>query len=121
LSVCFEAGLETCEWTLARGVLLEALHLLRNRPELGVEVRTGDRAAAAAGPPSPERSMAPGRDGCSDRRPTDVPVAGRRPRGRGCGRREISKWSNGFCAVGEDPRRDLALRCRCGFWAELGR
>ena len=34
-----------------------ARYLLRNRPELGAEVRTGDRAAAAAGPPSPERSM----------------------------------------------------------------
>src|ERR1700726_1702330 len=43
---------------------------------------TGDRAAVTAEPSSPERSMAPGRDGCSDRRRADVPVACCRPRGR---------------------------------------
>src|ERR1700740_3657928 len=34
-------------------------------------------------PSPPERSLAPGRDGCSDRRQADVPVACRRPRRRG--------------------------------------
>src|ERR1700739_3974854 len=52
-----------------------ARHLLRNRPELGAEVRTGDRAAVTGAPSSPERSMAPRRDGCSDRRQADVPLA----------------------------------------------
>ena len=32
-----------------------------NRPELGAEVRTGDRAAVTAAPSPPERSMASGR------------------------------------------------------------
>src|SRR5436305_4450312 len=36
-----------------------------------------------AGPPTPKQAMAPRRDGRSDRRETDVPVARRRPRGRG--------------------------------------
>jgi hypothetical protein len=40
----------------------------RNRAELGAEVRTGDRPAVTAAPSAPERSMAPGRDGGSDRR-----------------------------------------------------
>jgi len=42
-----------------------------------------DRAQAAAGSPTPKRAMAPRRNGRSDRRETDVPVARRRPRGRG--------------------------------------
>src|SRR5262249_1326901 len=56
---------------------------LRSRWELGAKVRTGDRTAATAAPSPPERSMASGRDGCSDRRQADVPLACRRPRGRG--------------------------------------
>jgi transposase-like protein len=40
-------------------------------------------AAVNAAPTSPERSMASGRDGRLDRREADVPVASRRPRGRG--------------------------------------
>ena len=52
----------------------------RDVEDQGAEVRTGDRAAAAAGPPSPERSMASGRDGCSDRWQADVPLACRRSR-----------------------------------------
>src|SRR5215471_15387306 len=60
-----------------------ARYLLRNGPELGIEVRTGDRTAATAAPSPPERSMALGRDGCSDRLQADVPLAGRRPRRRG--------------------------------------
>src|SRR5260370_3147671 len=43
----------------------------------------GDRAAVPAAPSSPERSMAPGRDSCSDRRRADVSLACRRPRRRG--------------------------------------
>ena len=58
-----------------------ARHFLRNRSELGAEVRTGDRTAAMAAPSPPERSMALGRDGCSDRRQADVPPACRRSRG----------------------------------------
>src|SRR5215469_14026311 len=49
----------------------------------GAKVRTGDRTAATAAPSPPGRSMASGRDGCSDRRQADVPLACRRPRGRG--------------------------------------
>src|SRR5690242_14892582 len=54
-----------------------------DRPELGAEVRTGDRATATGAPSPPERSLAPGRDGRSDRRQADVPLACRRPRKRG--------------------------------------
>jgi putative ABC transport system substrate-binding protein len=52
-----------------------ARHFLRDRSELGAEVRTGDRTAATAAPSPAERSMALGRDGCSDRRQADVPLA----------------------------------------------
>src|SRR5258705_12376308 len=40
-------------------------------------------AQASTVPPTPERPMAPRRDGSPDCRQTDVPVARRRPRGRG--------------------------------------
>jgi putative transposase len=40
-------------------------------------------AQAATGPPAPERAMAPRQDDRPDRREADVPVARRRPRGRG--------------------------------------
>src|SRR4029077_10438163 len=60
-----------------------ARHLLRNCPQLGAEVRTGDRAPAAASPSSREQPMAPGRDGGPDCRRANVPLACRRPRGRG--------------------------------------
>jgi hypothetical protein len=51
-----------------------------NGAALGAEVRSRDRATAA---PSAEQPMAPGRDGSADRRKADVPLAGRRSRGRG--------------------------------------
>src|SRR5713101_5304880 len=50
---------------------------------LGSEIRARDRTEAAAVPPTPERSMAPRRDGGPDCRQTDVPMARRRSRGRG--------------------------------------
>ena len=49
----------------------------------GIEVRTCDRAAATGTPFPAERSLAPGRDGRSDRRQADVSLACRRPRRRG--------------------------------------
>src|SRR6516165_9221098 len=58
-------------------------HLLRNRPVLGVEIRTDDRATATPSPSAAEHSLAPRRDGNPDCWRADVPVAGRRPRGRG--------------------------------------
>src|SRR5689334_13104536 len=60
-----------------------ARHILRNRPDLGPEVRTGDRATAATASSSAERPLASGRDGGPDRRRADVPVACCRPGGRG--------------------------------------
>src|SRR4029077_4453687 len=50
---------------------------------LGAEIRSRDRATAAPAAPSAEQPMAPGRDGGADRREADVPLACRRPRGRG--------------------------------------
>src|ERR1700732_3475179 len=50
---------------------------------LGAEIRSRDRATAAPTAPSAEQPMAPGRDGGADRREADVPLAGRRSRGRG--------------------------------------
>jgi hypothetical protein len=60
-----------------------ARHLLRNRPVLGAEIRTGDRATATPPPSAAEQSPAPRRDGGADRRRADVSVACRRSRGRG--------------------------------------
>src|SRR5437016_404379 len=57
--------------------------LLRNGATLGAEIRSRDRATAAPAAPSAEQPMAPGRDGGADRRQADVPLAGRRSRGRG--------------------------------------
>ena len=59
-----------------------ARHLVRNRPELGAQVRTGDCSSATTAASSPERQMAPRRDGGSDRRHADVSLARRRPRRR---------------------------------------
>src|SRR5215813_4321710 len=50
---------------------------------LGVEIRTGDRATATPVSSTAERSLAPRRDVGAYRRPADVSVACRRPRGRG--------------------------------------
>src|ERR1700731_1676337 len=58
-------------------------HLLRNGATLGAEIRSRDRATAAPAAPSAEQPMAPGRDGGADRREADVPLGGRRSRGRG--------------------------------------
>jgi hypothetical protein len=55
------------------------LDILRNRPVLGSEIRTGDRATAAPVPSAAEQSLAPRRDGGPDRRRADVSVASRRP------------------------------------------
>src|SRR5215475_3909005 len=60
-----------------------ARHLLRDRPVLGVEIRTGDRATATPLSFAAELSLAPRRDGGADRRRADVLVARRRSRGRG--------------------------------------
>src|SRR6516162_4493408 len=60
-----------------------ARHFLRNRPVLGAEIRTDDRATATPSPSAAERSLAPRRDGNPDCWRADVPLAGRRPRGRG--------------------------------------
>src|SRR4029077_15866120 len=60
-----------------------ARHLLRNGAALGAEIRSRDRAPAAPAASSAERSLASGRDGGADRREADVPLACRRPRGRG--------------------------------------
>src|SRR5690242_14175748 len=46
-------------------------------------LKFGPVIAVTASSPSPERSMASRRDGCSDRRQADVPLACRRPQGRG--------------------------------------
>src|SRR5256885_7529270 len=59
------------------------LDILRNRPVLGAEIRTGDRATTAPLPSAAQQSLAPRRDGGADRRRADVSVARRRPRGRG--------------------------------------
>ena len=56
-----------------------ARHLLRDRPELDAEVRTGDRATVASASSSAEQPMASGRDGGPDRRRADVSLARRRP------------------------------------------
>jgi len=50
---------------------------------LGVEIRTDDRATATPSPSAAEHSLAPQRDGNPDCWRADVPLAGRRPRGRG--------------------------------------
>src|SRR5215467_14173592 len=50
-----------------------ARHLLRNRPVLGAEIRTGDRATASPLPSAAQQSLAPRRDGGSDRWRADVP------------------------------------------------
>src|ERR1700731_3549594 len=72
--------LPRCRGTAGRA---RARHLLRNGTALGAEVRSLDRATAAPAAPSAEQPMAPGRDGGADRREGDVPLAGRRSRGRG--------------------------------------
>src|SRR5215469_7170710 len=54
-----------------------------NRPVLGAEIRTDDRATAAPVPSASEQSLASRRDGSADRRRADVSLACRRPRGRG--------------------------------------
>src|SRR3984893_12286515 len=59
-----------------------ARYLLRNRPVLGAEIRTDDRATATPSPSAAEQSLAPRRDGNPDCWRADVPLAGRRPRGR---------------------------------------
>jgi hypothetical protein len=41
-------------------------HLLRNRPVLGAEIRTADRATATPVPPAAEQSLARRRDGGAD-------------------------------------------------------
>src|SRR5438094_4999694 len=58
-------------------------HLLRNGATLSAEIRSRDRATAAPAAPSAEQPMAPGRDGGTDRREAEAPLAGRRSRGRG--------------------------------------
>src|SRR3984893_12833170 len=60
-----------------------ARYLLRNRPVLGAEIRTGDRATTTPAPSAAEQSLAPRRDGGADRRRANVSVACRRSRGRG--------------------------------------
>jgi transposase-like protein len=45
-----------------------ARHLLRNRPVLGAEIRTGERATAAPTPSAAEQSLEPRRNGGADRR-----------------------------------------------------
>src|SRR5215510_733815 len=52
-----------------------ARHLLRNRPVLGAEIRTGDRATATPMPSAAEQLLAPRRDGGADRRRADVSLA----------------------------------------------
>ena len=60
-----------------------ARHLLRERSQLGAQIRTGDRSGSAAVPSSTERSLASRRNGRPDREQAHVSVACRRPRGRG--------------------------------------
>src|SRR6267154_4172425 len=56
-----------------------ARHLLRERSQLGAQIRTDDRSQSAAVPPATERPMASRRNGRADRGQACVPVACRRP------------------------------------------
>src|SRR6266550_4676117 len=76
----FTLSYRGCRGTAGRA---RARHLLRNGAALGGEIRSRDRATAAPAASSAERSLASGRDGGADRREADVPLAGRRSRGRG--------------------------------------
>ena len=81
------------EKPLGRSSRLEPLHFVLSSSHhlvrifgsivLGAEIRTGDRATATPVPPAAEQSLASRRDGRADRRRADVPLVGRRPRGRG--------------------------------------
>src|SRR5438270_5056988 len=56
--------------------------LLRERPLLGIEIRTHDVATPSPASSSAERSLAPRRDGRPDRWQADVSLARGRPRRR---------------------------------------
>ena len=75
----FHAQLPRCRGTACRA---RARYLLRERAQLGTEIRADDCTAAAAGSSSAERSMASRRDGHPDRGQTDVSMARRRSRRR---------------------------------------
>src|ERR1700751_2839957 len=68
---------------MSKNCLLNAArHLLRERAQLGAEIRADDCTAAAAGWSSAERTMASPREGRPDRRKEDVSRARRRSRRR---------------------------------------
>ncbi len=75
----FTLELSRCRGTACR---TRARHVLRERAQLGAEIRADDCPAAAAGSSSAERSMTSRRDGHPDRGQTDVSMARRRSRRR---------------------------------------
>ena len=71
----------------SEAVAASILHLLRNCPVLGAEVRTRDHATATPATSTAEQSLAPRRDGRADRWRADVSVACRRSRNNAASQR----------------------------------